>query len=137
MRFPASLDVIVCNEILLEKQSLPPALQNRLVRLAAFQNPEFQRAQAMRLGTYGKPRIVSCAQDYPHHIGLPPGCLEAVLQLLADLKVSPIIRDGAFPEDRSPLHFTASSNPTSKPPRKRCWPTTAVCCPRPRLLARR
>jgi superfamily II DNA or RNA helicase/very-short-patch-repair endonuclease len=93
---PASLDVLVCNEILVEKQSLPPALHNLLIRLAAFQNPEFQRAQAMHLSAYGKPRIVSCAQDYPHHIGLPRGCLPDVLQLLADLKVSPIIRDERY-----------------------------------------
>ena len=50
----------------------------------------------MRLSTYGKPRIVSCAQDYPHHIGLPRGCLDDVLQLLSDLNVSPIIRDERF-----------------------------------------
>ena len=59
---PASMDLIVSNEILIEKHGLPPALHNRLIRLAAFQNPEFQRAQAMHLSTYGKPRIVSCAR---------------------------------------------------------------------------
>src|SRR5262249_18950392 len=77
---PAKLDLVICNEILIEKQGIPPALHNRLMRLAAFQNPEFQRAQAMRLSTYGKPRIVSCAQDYPHHIGLPRGCLDEILE---------------------------------------------------------
>jgi superfamily II DNA or RNA helicase/very-short-patch-repair endonuclease len=91
-----SLGLVVCNEILIEKQGLPPALHNRLIRLAAFQNPEFQRAQAMHLSTYGKPRIVSCGQDYPHHIGLPRGCLDQVLQLLTDLNVAPIIRDERF-----------------------------------------
>ena len=33
-----------------------------LVRVAAFQNPEFYQVQAMRLPTYGKPRIISCAE---------------------------------------------------------------------------
>jgi hypothetical protein len=55
---------------------LPAALRNRLLRLAAFQNPEFYRAQAMRLPTFGKPRIISCAEEHPLHIGLPRGCLD-------------------------------------------------------------
>jgi hypothetical protein len=37
-----------------EKKDLPPAMLNRLLRLAAFQNPEFYKAQAMRLPTYNK-----------------------------------------------------------------------------------
>ena len=52
---------------------MPPALKNRLIRLAAFQNPEFYRAQAMRLPTYDKPRIIGCAEDHGTHIGLPAG----------------------------------------------------------------
>ena len=39
---------------------------------------------------------MACAEDYPHHIGLPGGCLDDVLELLSDLKVSPIIRDERF-----------------------------------------
>ena len=31
--------------------------ENRVLRLAAFQNPEFYEAQAMRLSTYYKPRV--------------------------------------------------------------------------------
>ena len=47
----------------------PPALISRLVRVAAFQNPEFYAAQAMRLPTFGKPRIISCA-EFPKHVAL-------------------------------------------------------------------
>jgi hypothetical protein len=49
---------------------------------AAFQNPEFYKAQAMRLSTYGKERIISCAEDFDKHIGLPRGCLGEALELL-------------------------------------------------------
>ena len=38
---------------------------NRILRLAAFQNPEFYKAQAMRLSTYDKPRIIACGQESP------------------------------------------------------------------------
>jgi superfamily II DNA or RNA helicase len=55
---------------------------NRLIRLAAFQNPDFYRAQAMRLSTFGKPRVIGCAEDFPDHIGLPRGCLEDALAML-------------------------------------------------------
>jgi hypothetical protein len=39
--------------------------------LAAFQNPEFYKAQAMRLATYSKPRVIACGQKFPQHIGVP------------------------------------------------------------------
>ena len=36
----------------------------------------------MRLPTYDKPRIIACAEDHPHHIGLPRGCLDDVRKTL-------------------------------------------------------
>ena len=36
--------MILGNEIRIEKEPLPPALLNRLIRLAAFPNPEFDKA---------------------------------------------------------------------------------------------
>ena len=73
---PESLELVLGDQIYVPKEGLPPALRNRLVRLAAFQNPEFYRAQAMRQPTYDKPRIIHCAEDLAKHIGLPRGCLE-------------------------------------------------------------
>ena len=72
---------------------MPPGLRNRLLRLAAFQNPEFYKAQAMRLPTYDKPRIICCAEDHPQHIGLPRGCLDDVQRCFADLRIETVIRD--------------------------------------------
>ncbi len=93
---PRTLEVVLGNQIYVDKEALVPALRNRLLRLAAFQNPEFYKAQAMRLPTYDKPRIIACAEDHPHHIGLPRGCLEDVLELLSDLKIAPVVRDERF-----------------------------------------
>jgi superfamily II DNA or RNA helicase/very-short-patch-repair endonuclease len=64
-----------------------------LIRLAAFQNPEFYKAQAMRLSTFDKPRIIACAEDHPQHIGLPRGCLDDVLQTLSALNIKPVVHD--------------------------------------------
>lgn len=90
---PRTLDVVLGNQIYVAKESLVPALRNRLLRLAAFQNPEFYKAQAMRLPTYDKPRIVACAEDHPQHIGLPRGCFDDLLEMLSDLKIAPVVRD--------------------------------------------
>ncbi len=81
-KVPESVTVVLGNQLYIPKEGLPPSLVNRLVRIAAFQNPEFYQAQAMRLSTFGKPRIISCAEDYPHHLGLPRGCLDEVMDLL-------------------------------------------------------
>ena len=75
---PDRLELILGDQIYIAKDALPPGLRNRLVRLAAFQNPEFYKAQAMRLPTYDKPRIIACAEDHraAHRLatGLPGRC---------------------------------------------------------------
>jgi superfamily II DNA or RNA helicase/very-short-patch-repair endonuclease len=93
---PANLELVLSDEIYLAKDALSPSLRNRLVRLAAFQNPEFYKAQAMRLPTYDKPRVIACAEDHPCHISLPRGCLSDVQQLLSALKITHVIRDEKF-----------------------------------------
>jgi hypothetical protein len=76
---PSTVRVVVGNLVYIEKKDLPSAMLDRLIRIAAFQNPEFYRAQAMRLSTYGKPRVISCSEDFSEHIGLPRGCVDEVL----------------------------------------------------------
>lgn len=93
---PGSVRIVLSNQLFLEKETLPPALANRLIRLAAFQNPEFYRAQAMRLSTYGKPRVIACAEDYARHTGLPRGCLDSVMSLLEGLGIRVDLVDERF-----------------------------------------
>ncbi|MEI6670364.1 MAG: DEAD/DEAH box helicase family protein [Acidobacteriota bacterium] len=90
---PKTMQVILGNQLYIAKEGLHPGLRNRLLRVAAFQNPEFYKAQAMRLSTFDKPRIIACAEDHPRHIGLPRGCLEEVSRVLGDLGVAAVIRD--------------------------------------------
>jgi hypothetical protein len=61
--------------------------------IAAFQNPESYRAQAMRLPTFGKPRIISCASPHKNHVALPRGCFEETLELLRSHGVEADIED--------------------------------------------
>lgn len=93
---PAALELVLAEHIYLPKADLGPGLRNALIRLAAFQNPEFYKAQAMRLPTYDKPRVIACAEDHPQHLALPRGCLDDVLALLAALKITANVRDERF-----------------------------------------
>jgi len=79
---PATLKITFANLLYFEKSELPQPLANRLIRLAAFQNPEFYKAQAMHLSTWDKPRLIGCAENYPNHIALPRGCLDDIQDLL-------------------------------------------------------
>jgi superfamily II DNA or RNA helicase len=79
---PSHVDAVLADGVYIDRSKFPPPLVARLVRVAAFQNPEFYRAQAMRLSTFGKPRIISCAELHPHQVGLPRGCLDEALELL-------------------------------------------------------
>ena len=93
---PHAIRVTQGNLIYIEKEGLPPAMLNRLIRLAAFQNPEFYRAQAMRLSTFGKPRVIGCADDFPYHIGLPRGCLDDVRALFKGYSIKVEMDDKRF-----------------------------------------
>ncbi|KIQ37693.1 TOTE conflict system archaeo-eukaryotic primase domain-containing protein [Pseudomonas viridiflava] len=93
---PDAVNITLANLIYFEKSELPQPLANQLVRLAAFQNPEFYKAQAMRMSVWNKPRIIGCAQNFPKHIALPRGCLDAALELLEESGVTPILKDERF-----------------------------------------
>ena len=83
-KMPKSLKVTLANKVYFEKAKLPQPLANRLIRLAAFQNPEFYKAQAMRMPVWKIPRIIGCAENFPTNIALPRGCLSTAQELLRD-----------------------------------------------------
>ena len=84
---PEAIDIVLGDQVYVDRKGLPAALINRLVRLAAFQNPEFYSAQAMRLPTFAIPRIIGCAELLSHHIALPRGCLDQVEELFDSLGI--------------------------------------------------
>lgn len=108
---PESLNLVLGDQIYLAKEQLTPGLRNRLLRLAAFQNPEFYKAQAMRLPTYGNPRIIAGAEDFPQHLGLPRGCLDELSDLLAELQIRTVIRDERQFGTPLPLTFRGELRP--------------------------
>jgi hypothetical protein len=103
---PEDAEVVLADQIYITRKDMPPGLVNRLIRLAAFQNPEFYRAQAMRLPTFGKPRIVSCAELSAKHIALPRGCYDQMNALLTSLGIKINLRDERNSGRDLKVHFT-------------------------------
>ena len=93
---PKEVRVVRGDLVYVEKEGLPSAMLNRLLRLAAFQNPEFYRAQAMRLSTFGKPRVIRCGEEVARHIGLPRGCFNEAVQLLKSHGITARVQDERF-----------------------------------------
>lgn len=90
---PETIDMVLGNQVYIDRTAVPPALVNRLVRLAAFQNPEFYSAQAMRLPIFDIPRIIGCAELPSHHVALPRGCRDQAEALLTSLGIGIRCRD--------------------------------------------
>jgi len=111
---PASIEIVLADQVYLPKAGVPPALRNRLVRLAAFQNPEFLKAQAMRLPTYDLPRVVACAEEFPQHLGLPRGCLTEVEELLISLGIEYRVRDERHAGQLFPCTFAGELRPEQR-----------------------
>jgi superfamily II DNA or RNA helicase len=85
---PASLTLTLADRLYVMRSGLPQPLLNRLIRLAAFANPAFYKAQGMRLSVWDTPRVIGCAESFPQHLALPRGCLEPVQTLLQEQGVS-------------------------------------------------
>ncbi|MCY4305216.1 MAG: DEAD/DEAH box helicase family protein [Aestuariivita sp.] len=99
--FSHTIKVTVADQVYVDRSELPSAMVTQLVRLAAFQNPEFYRAQAMRLPTFDKPRVVSCAELHSKHIALPRGCFDEMIEFLTDHGATVYMDD--LREDGAPL----------------------------------
>jgi hypothetical protein len=94
--FPESVEIVRSNLIFVPKTDLPEPMLNRMIRVAAFQNPEFYKAQAMRLSTWDKPRIISCSEEFAQNLALPRGCLHEVNELLKEHGIRVGIRDERY-----------------------------------------
>ncbi|OGP98666.1 MAG: restriction endonuclease subunit R [Deltaproteobacteria bacterium RBG_19FT_COMBO_46_12] len=111
---PQTVQLVQSNLVYVEKKGLPPAVLNRLIRLAAFQNPDFYRAQAMRFSTFGKPRVIGCAEDFADHIGLPRGCLDEALTLFKALNIKTEIDNKGFDGASIDVTFHGELHPSQQ-----------------------
>jgi len=111
---PSVVKITIANMVFVETGGLPSKLISRLKKIAAFQNPEFYRAQAMRLSTYDKPRIIGCAEEFPRHLALPRGCVGEVLDLFEQLRIKAEITKESFAGIPIKTRFTGELRPNQK-----------------------
>ena len=58
--FTSTVQIVKANMLHIKKTGISQNALNRIKRLGAFRNPDFYKAQAMRLPTYDKPRVIDC-----------------------------------------------------------------------------
>jgi len=86
--FPKEVTIIEANMLYLLKKNFSSRALNSIKRLAAFRNPEFYKAQAMRMPTFNKPRIISCADETTENLCLPRGCAADLCNLLNEFNLA-------------------------------------------------
>ena len=79
---PLQTTIILESMVHVPKDGLSAKAMDRIRRLAAFSNPEFYRAQAMRQSVFNKPRIIYLGEETDTHIALPRGCKDELVSLL-------------------------------------------------------
>ncbi len=83
---PDAVYITKANMLYIHKNGFSNKALNSLKRMAAFRNPDFYKAQAMRLPTYDKPRIISLSEETPDYLCLPRGCENDLINMFSILK---------------------------------------------------
>lgn len=109
-----TVNIVIANQIFIEKQNVKARTLNRFRRLAAFSNPEFYKNLAMGFSTNGIPRIIQCGSDIEKYVCLPRGCEDKLVELLEQSEV-PYHIDEAKQQGRSiRVEFTGTLYPEQK-----------------------
>jgi hypothetical protein len=111
---PRKVSINLANLIYIEKKDLPDSFLNRLLRLAAFQNPEFYKTQSMRLSTFGKPRVIACGEDLTRYIALPRGLIHEVVALFETHNVTVDLVDHRFGGELLEVDFHGDRRPAQR-----------------------
>lgn len=90
---PSAVSAVRAQRIFVDTTGLPSSLVAAMKRLAAFQNPEFYKKQAMRLSTALTPRVIQCFAEEGRFLALPRGCLDDLAALLDENGVALELRD--------------------------------------------
>lgn len=91
--FGNTITITIADKIYIPLHSVSAKVLNHIKRIAAFRNPEFHKRQAMRMSTYGIPRIISCFDITDDYLAMPRGCKEAIIKLFESNGAKYIIAD--------------------------------------------
>ncbi|MDR1204905.1 MAG: DUF1653 domain-containing protein, partial [Peptococcaceae bacterium] len=95
--FPDKVNIVSANGLYVDKSGISSPGLNALKRLAAFRNPEFYKAQAMRLPTHKMTRIISCSDETERYLCLPRGLEDEIRGLLETNGAAAQFRDETNP----------------------------------------
>ncbi|WP_139311194.1 DEAD/DEAH box helicase family protein [Bacillus sp. MRMR6] len=90
---------------ILKKNKIPAAIYNEIIKLATFRNPEYYKAQAKRMSTYGIQKSINCLSENNDYLILPRGCLEALKGLLNFHSIEFGLKDHSFEGERIEVNF--------------------------------
>ena len=113
--FPLQGKLTFSNLIYIEKAGFSQAALNAIKRLAAFPNPEFRAKQAMRLPVYGTPRVLDCGYEDDTYIGVPRGCIDAVMELFEQQDVPFALDDLRYKGRSIDVSFMGTLRPEQEP----------------------
>ena len=65
----------------------------------------------MSLSTFGKPRVIGCAEEFPRHIALPRGCLNDLEGFLASHKIALELQDERYAGTAYLIEFHGTLQP--------------------------
>ena len=105
---PTKIIVIEKNGLYIDKIGLPSFFIQKLVNLSTFKNPEFFKAQAKRLTTYGIPRNIICSEEIDNFIILPRGCKDELIKLFNELAIEYEFQESTNPGKPLSLNFSGT-----------------------------
>lgn len=91
--FPKQIKLIKSNMLYIDKKGLSAKALNQFKRMAAFNNPDFFKAQAMRMTTFNKPRVIYGFDETEDTLILPRGCEEKLLEVVKQQNIKVMIED--------------------------------------------
>src|SRR5699024_3088919 len=81
--FPDEMMIVLADRVYIIKVVVSERGLNLLKSQAAVGNPQFYKAQAMRMPVYNKPLIIYYAEETSKYLCLPRGCKEDIEKLLS------------------------------------------------------
>ncbi len=81
------------SQIHIQKHGITEGALSAFRRLAVFSNPDFYKAERMRLPVWNKPRYIDCSKETSDELIISRGCLEEIKCCLENLKVEYVISD--------------------------------------------
>ncbi len=112
---PFGLKIVQANMLYVPIKGLSANAQNTIKRLAAFKNPDFYKAQAMRLPIYNKPRIISTSEITDDYIALPRGCKAPLEELFDNADINYTYIDKTNPGNVIETTFNGELREEQKP----------------------